>query len=170
MQGFFYICQMVRNIFIILLIPFFVNAQSAFISGNDSICSNSVNQAEVKVSFSGGIEPYTFVYAIDGVNQPTPAPTTLNPYIIYTNQAGTYTLVSFSDANEIGSISGSAIVAVNQAPEASFITLTDSLSLLYPTVQLNDVSTGEIVSWDWDFGDGNTSTEQNPTHVVFLIS
>ena len=138
----------------------------AFISGNDSICSNSVNQAEVKVSFSGGIEPYTFVYAIDGVNQPTPAPTTLNPYIIYTNQAGTYTLVSFSDANEIGSISGSAIVAVNQAPEASFITLTDSLSLLYPTVQLNDVSTGEIVSWDWDFGD-NTSNDyiQNPFHT-----
>lgn len=23
---------------------------------------------------------------------------------------------------------------------------------------------GEIITWNWDFGDGNTSTEQNPTH------
>jgi len=138
----------------------------AFISGNDSMCSNSINQAEVKISFSGGAEPYTFVYAINGVNQPSPAPTTLNPYIIYTNEPGNYTLISFSDANEIGSISGSAIVTVNQAPEALFTTLTDSLSLLYPTVQLNDISNGDIVSWNWDFGD-NTSNEniQNPFHT-----
>ena len=53
----------------------------AFISGNDSICSNSINQAEVKISFSAGIEPYTFIYAINGVNQPSSL-TTINPYII----------------------------------------------------------------------------------------
>lgn len=35
------------------------------------------------------------------------------------------------------------------------------------TVQFTDQSTdadGQITSWDWDFGDGSTSTEQNPTH------
>jgi hypothetical protein len=26
-------------------------------------------------------------------------------------------------------------------------------------------SCGSIVSWEWDFGDGNTSTSQNPTHA-----
>ena len=33
------------------------------------------------------------------------------------------------------------------------------------TVQFIDQSTGEITSWFWDFGDGETSTEQNPSHT-----
>jgi chitodextrinase len=33
------------------------------------------------------------------------------------------------------------------------------------TVNFTDTSTGSPTSWLWDFGDGNTSTEQNPTHI-----
>ena len=33
------------------------------------------------------------------------------------------------------------------------------------TVPFKDVSTGEVTSRKWDFGDGGTSTEQNPTHT-----
>ena len=32
-------------------------------------------------------------------------------------------------------------------------------------VRFTDTSTGEIETWAWDFGDGNTSTEQNPVHT-----
>lgn len=32
------------------------------------------------------------------------------------------------------------------------------------TVLFNDLSQNNPVSWEWDFGDGNTSTDQNPTH------
>jgi PKD repeat protein len=31
-------------------------------------------------------------------------------------------------------------------------------------VQFTDTSTGTITSWFWDFGDGGTSTLQNPIH------
>jgi hypothetical protein len=31
-------------------------------------------------------------------------------------------------------------------------------------VAFKDLSVGEITAWKWDFGDGTTSTEQNPTH------
>lgn len=33
------------------------------------------------------------------------------------------------------------------------------------TVKFTDMSTGEITSWEWTFGDGETSTEQNPEHI-----
>ena len=32
-------------------------------------------------------------------------------------------------------------------------------------VNFTDQSTGDITSWSWDFGDGATSTEQNPSHT-----
>jgi len=34
----------------------------------------------------------------------------------------------------------------------------------YTTVRFTDLSTGEIAGWEWDFGDGKSSTEQNPSH------
>ena len=137
----------------------------AFISGNDSICSNTIDKAKINVSFNGAVEPFTFVYAINGINQ-SAITTTINPHIINTSNEGIYTLTSFSDANEIGYTSGSALVTVKQAPEALFTTATDTLNILSPSLQLNDISLGNIVDWDWSFGD-NTTNEyaQYPYHT-----
>ena len=136
----------------------------AFISGNDTICDNG-DEAEVKVSFSAAVEPFTFVYAINGTNQPSII-TTVNPHIIYTKEEGVYTLSSFSDANEIGYTSGSALVTITQAPQALFTTATDTLNILFPSLQLNDITTENIVAWDWNFGD-NTANKfiPNPFHT-----
>ena len=51
-----------------------------------------------------------------------------------------------------------------QHPEASF---SNVLCNAVGPVTFTDTSTpaDEITSWFWDFGDGGTSTDQNPTHV-----
>jgi PKD repeat protein len=53
---------------------------------------------------------------------------------------------------------------VESAPIAGF-TVSSTSGAAPLRVSFTDVSTGEINSWAWDFGDGETSTEQNPTHT-----
>jgi PKD repeat protein len=138
----------------------------ALISGNDTICDNANKDAEVKIYFSGATPPFTFVYAINGVNKSLITPTALKPYVIYTQQAGSYTLTSFADANEIGNISGEALVTLLASPTANFEPQPDSMTILYTTTQLVDKSEGNIINWQWDFGD-NTPLDfsENPYHT-----
>ncbi len=46
-------------------------------------------------------------------------------------------------------------------PEFSASVLSGNVPL---EVTFTDLSTGDIDSWLWDFGDGNTSTDENPVH------
>ena len=138
---------------------------TAFISGNDTICDNQDQKAEVIISCTG-IPPYTFTYALDGLEQAS-ITTNISPYVIETQAAGTYTLTSFSDANEPGNISGQALVTVLNAPVANFEAQPDSMTILYTTTNLIDKSLGNnIVYWEWDFGDNSGSDySSNPTHT-----
>jgi len=140
---------------------------NAFIFGNDTICDNA-KAAKVNVDFKGGDPPFTFVYAIDGISQPS-IKTTLNPYIINTKKEGVYTLLSFSDTLSGGRVLGSALVTVLEAPIANFEAQADSMTILYTTTKMFDKSIeGDttISSWNWNFGDNTPlSNEFNPFHT-----
>jgi PKD repeat protein len=57
------------------------------------------------------------------------------------------------------------VVVGQTAPVRAQFTSASRMGSDRTVVKFTDQSTGNIDSWLWDFGDGTTSTEQDPTHV-----
>ncbi|MBU8869269.1 MAG: S8 family serine peptidase [Gemmatimonadales bacterium] len=96
--------------------------------------------------------------------------TAQNPSYIYTS-AGTYT-VSMTATNSVGSDvetkTGYITVTAPAAPVAAFTGAPTSGT--YPlNVVFTDQSTGSPTSWSWTFGDGGTSTAQNPSYIYTAV-
>jgi PKD repeat protein len=89
----------------------------------------------------------------------------------YYSSAGTYTVtLKVSDgqveASDSITINLTSPPPPNEPPTASF-TYSPLSPTVGETVQFVDNSSdpdGTVESWSWDFGDGDTSTDQNPTH------
>ncbi len=80
------------------------------------------------------------------------------------NQPGTYT-VTLTASNLCNSDVETKSVVIDSSPEGiADFTVNKTNACIDETVTFTDQSTG-AVSWYWDFGDGNTSTDQNPTHA-----
>ncbi|RMG71364.1 MAG: PKD domain-containing protein, partial [Chloroflexi bacterium] len=121
-------------------------------SGNAPLNVQFTNQS------SGQIDTYTWNFG-DGTtsNEQSPAHTFTNP--------GTYN-VSLEVTGPGGTSSVSRRIVVNSAnpPIAAFT--QDKVSGPAPlTVQFANQSTGgQITSYNWNFGDGSTSSEESPSH------
>ncbi|MFN4285005.1 MAG: PKD domain-containing protein [Lacibacter sp.] len=88
--------------------------------------------------------------------------TQINPVKAYTNP-GTYTVTLI---NQYASCTDSSThtITINPRPVAGF-TATNTIGCIAPhTVNFTDASTN-AVAWLWNFGDGTTSTLQNPSHT-----
>ncbi|MFC2080397.1 FISUMP domain-containing protein [Bacteroidota bacterium] len=55
-----------------------------------------------------------------------------------------------------------------QIPPVAAFTASPTSIAEGDTVHFTDQSTNEPISWAWDFGDGNSSSEQNPSHTYEL--
>jgi PKD repeat protein len=112
---------------------------------------------------STGTAPLTYAWDFD--NDGTVDSTEQNPSYTY-DTAGTYT-VKLTVTNEAGSddeVKTAYITAID-VPLADFVADVTSGELPL-TVTFTDLSTGgNINTWNWDFGDRSTSTEQNPVHT-----
>ncbi len=81
-----------------------------------------------------------------------------NPVHTYA-AAGTYT-VCLTTTNPCSSAQVCKTVTVCDVPVAAYSSSDNNLAVAF-----TDASTGTVDSWSWDFGDGNLSTQQNPSHT-----
>ncbi len=94
------------------------------------------------------------------------------PETSYTFNTGGEYIVRLKVADSVEGINIDKITVYvgNAPPTPSFIHNPGSPSYI-DMIQFNDTSTdadGQVRSWLWDFGDGYTSTEQNPNHTYAL--
>ncbi len=80
-------------------------------------------------------------------------------------KAGIYSVtLTVSDSCGSHSETKTELITVNSPVVADFAA-DDSSGCPPLTVQFTDLSSGNATSWWWDFGDGSTSSEQNPSHT-----
>lgn len=128
-------------------------------TNTETICSG--DSALIVVDLTGN-PPWNITYSINGsVHQDI---TNNNPYLIFSDISGNYTIPIISDANNCdNSGSGSVIINILNTPIGSFLTNPEVTDILQPQVSFTDYSI-YATNWTWNFGDNSFSIDQNPIH------
>jgi PKD repeat protein len=117
---------------------------------------------EVEISFQNQSEGATSWLWDFGNGQTS---TEKNPKVTF--QAGTYSVSLIATNGECkDSITYTDFINIDEL--SSEFSFQYDQSCLPVTVSFEDESIN-ATTWSWDFGDGNTSTEQNPTHTYYEL-
>lgn len=124
---------------------------------NMNLCSGDTVQLNGSYSVIGNPSPpnpisYNWVPAADLSSDTIPNP-------VAWPSATTEFFLTITDGNNCTN-TDSVLLTVFQPPSALFSFISTGLS-----VDFTDLSTGSPTAWVWDFGDGNTSILQHPSHL-----
>jgi gliding motility-associated-like protein len=109
--------------------------------------------AQVSVLASGGNNVYTYAWNPNIGNG-------AGPYTVNPSATTVYTVTVTDGCGQTWS--AQITITVNPSPLAAFSCTTLPLAV-GQTITFTDSSTGATI-WNWNFGDGNSSTLQNPSH------
>jgi PKD repeat protein len=129
-----------------------INEAPALTTSTTPEYGSNGNDGTATVSISGGVSPFSTMW-INGETTET----------ITGLSGGSYS-VTVQDANGCTAAASATVNTVLLPPVTGFTAdVTEGCAPL--TVVFTDTSTNNPVSWTWDFGDGNTASDQNPTHT-----
>jgi len=137
-------------------------ASTLFASFTFSPASPSAGQAvQFTDASTGGPTSWTWAFGDGSTNS------TQNPSHSYST-AGSKT-VTLTATNSSGSKTVSKTVTIVGALAVAF-TYSPNSPTAGTVVQFTDTSAGSPTSWQWNFGDGGTSTAQNPGHAFQAVA
>jgi gliding motility-associated-like protein len=130
-------------------VPSFTTDQVCF--GNPTTFTNTSTAV-------GGISGYSWIYTGSSFSTAT------NPTLTFPTEGNqSVSLVVTSNNGCIDTLTQT--VVVNYLPDVAFANVTPCLQGGTPFDDNSTVTGSTLASWEWNFGDGGSSTVQNPTHT-----
>jgi len=127
---------------------------AVFTANPDSLNANTIHF----VDLSAGSPTSWFWNFGDGTSS-----TLQNPTHTYAGNGSYNVYLSISSATCSDSTTQMVAIGGSTTCQAAFYSIPDSSNNMQ--IMFYDMSTGSPTSWAWDFGDGTTSTLQNPVHT-----
>jgi len=120
---------------------------------------NGTAAATFSVSTTACNTAFTYSYKWLPGGQTTPSITGLC--------AGTYSVIAIASKDCINEILDTAVVIIpgGASPQADFVTSPVCFNSAPSIFTDHSVGNTTISNWDWDFGDGSSSVQQNPSHT-----
>jgi gliding motility-associated-like protein len=119
-----------------------------------AVCENSFNNV---FSVNGGSGNFQWTFPSNGTI--TSGQGTSSVFVDWTTGSGEITVVD-TGANGCSSQPGTCTPTIKPSPAAQFSYTEDGTSYVF-----TDETVGSITAWNWNFGDGEGSSGQNPMHV-----
>ncbi|MFH1051389.1 MAG: PKD domain-containing protein [bacterium] len=136
------------------------------ITGGEDIKANFVADTTI------GIQPFTITFTNLSTGYPSSyqwtfgdgeTSTAENPVHVYTSSGDFTVTLSITSGTYTGSRIRNDYIIVDDVLTSNF-TATPTAGSSTLTVNFQDASLSTPDTWDWDFGDGTSSTFQNPSH------
>ncbi len=146
------------------------NANCPVATSTQSISASTAPVSSFTAAASAGCAPFSAAFTNTSANNPTsfewqfpggePSVSTLaNPTVVYENPGSYNVTLITSNLNGNDTITLLNYIQVNTVPAVSF-------GFSYNETTFNFINTGSgATGFNWNFGDGNTSTQENPVHT-----